>query len=118
VQWPKPLPDFYGEDRHELVQKLAYRRWEKRGSQLGSREIDWFATEKVLIHLKKSSGSDNALHENRDDDEYKKFAQDNVENLAPFMIHELFSLPTETASGSHPCCVVSVTYDQTVLSRR
>ena len=31
-------------------------------------------------------------------------------NLAPFMIHELFPCPTETASGSHPCRVVSVTY--------
>src|ERR1700675_1439850 len=31
-------------------------------------------------------------------------------NLAPFMIHELLLSPTETASGSHPCCVVLVTY--------
>src|SRR6266436_3716533 len=31
-------------------------------------------------------------------------------NLAPFMIHELLLSPTETASGSHPCCLVSVTY--------
>jgi hypothetical protein len=29
--------------------------------------------------------------------------------LAPFMIHELLLSPTETASGSHPCCVVSFT---------
>ena len=29
------------------------------------------------------------------------------------MIHELFPSLTETASGSHPCCVVSVTYDRT-----
>ena len=33
--------------------------------------------------------------------------------LDPFMIHELFPSLTETASGSHPCCVVSVTYDRT-----
>src|SRR6266849_7958473 len=33
--------------------------------------------------------------------------------LAPFMIHELLPSLTETASGSHPCCVVSVTYDRT-----
>jgi len=26
------------------------------------------------------------------------------------MIHELLLSPTETAAGSHPCCVVSVTY--------
>jgi len=30
--------------------------------------------------------------------------------LAPFMIHELLLSPTETASGSHPCRVVSITY--------
>jgi len=28
------------------------------------------------------------------------------------MIHELLPSPTETASDSHPCCVVSVTYDR------
>src|ERR1700674_304883 len=32
--------------------------------------------------------------------------------LAPFMIHELLLSPTETASGSHPCCVVSVAYQR------
>jgi hypothetical protein len=32
--------------------------------------------------------------------------------LAPFMIHEAFPYLTETASDSHPCCVVSVTYDR------
>jgi hypothetical protein len=31
--------------------------------------------------------------------------------LDPFMIHELFPSLTETALGSHPRCVVSVTYD-------
>ncbi len=30
--------------------------------------------------------------------------------LAPFMIHELFPSLSETASGSHLCCVVSVPY--------
>ena len=30
--------------------------------------------------------------------------------LAPFMIHEALPTLTETAFGSHPCCVVSVTY--------
>ena len=48
VQWPKPLTDFYGEDRHELVQKLAYKHWEKRGRPLGSPEVDWFAAEKAM----------------------------------------------------------------------
>src|SRR5260370_41922304 len=35
------------------------------------------------------------------------------QDLALFMIHELLLSPTETASGSHPCRVVSVTYDRT-----
>ncbi|MFZ0760354.1 MAG: DUF2934 domain-containing protein [Candidatus Sulfotelmatobacter sp.] len=48
LQLPEPLTDFYAEDRHELVQKLAYRHWEKRGSPLGSPEIDWFAAEKAV----------------------------------------------------------------------
>ena len=48
VQRTKPLTDFYAEDRHELVQKLAYQHWEKRGSPLGSPEMDWFAAEKAL----------------------------------------------------------------------
>jgi hypothetical protein len=39
VQRPKPLTDFYGEDRHQQVQKLAYQYWEKRGSPLWSPEI-------------------------------------------------------------------------------
>jgi hypothetical protein len=48
VRRPKPPTDSYGEDCHELVQKLAYQHWEKRGSPLGSPEIDWFAAEKVM----------------------------------------------------------------------
>ena len=36
VQRLKPLTDFYGGDRHELVQKLAYQYWEERGSPLGT----------------------------------------------------------------------------------
>jgi len=30
--------------------------------------------------------------------------------LAPCMIHETFRTPTETAFGSHPRCVVSISY--------
>ncbi len=48
VEKPKLLTDFYGEDRHELVQKLAYQHWEGRGCPLGSPEIDWFAAEKAV----------------------------------------------------------------------
>ncbi len=32
--------------------------------------------------------------------------------LAPFMIHELLPTLTETAFGSHPRCVVSISYDE------
>ena len=56
VQRPKPLTDFYAEDRHELTQQLAYQRWEKRGNPLGSPEIDWFAAEKALRGYLLASG--------------------------------------------------------------
>jgi hypothetical protein len=56
VQRPKPLPDFYGEDRHELVREIAYQHWEKRGSPLGSPEIDWFAAEKTVRAYLSASG--------------------------------------------------------------
>lgn len=56
VQPPKPLTDFYGEDRHELVEKLAYQLWKKRGSPLGSSEIDWFAAEKTVREYLLTSG--------------------------------------------------------------
>jgi hypothetical protein len=55
-QRPKPLTDFYGEDRHEFVQKIAYQYWEKRGSPLGSPEIDWFAAEKKARSCLLASG--------------------------------------------------------------
>jgi len=47
-QGPKSLTDFYHEDRHELVQRLAYEYWEKRGHPFGSPETDWFAAESDL----------------------------------------------------------------------
>ena len=56
VQRPKPMTDFYGEDRHERVQKLAYQHWERRGSPLWSPEIDSFAAEKALRACLLSSG--------------------------------------------------------------
>jgi hypothetical protein len=58
VQRPIPLTDFYGEDRHELVQELAYQHWEERGSPLGSPEIDWFAAEKAMRAQLLGSGID------------------------------------------------------------
>jgi len=45
---PKPLTDFYGEDRHDLVQKLAYQHWEQRGRPIGSPAVDWLAAEKTV----------------------------------------------------------------------
>lgn len=56
LQSPQPLTDFYGEDRHELVQKLAYQHWDKRGRPLGSPEIDWFAAEKAARSYLLASG--------------------------------------------------------------
>ncbi len=56
AQQPNPLTDFYAEDRHELVQRLAYQLWEKRGSPLGSPEIDWFAAEEALRAYLSASG--------------------------------------------------------------
>jgi hypothetical protein len=56
VQRPKPMTDFYGEDRHELVQELAYQHWEKRGSPIGLPEIDWFAPEKAMRAYLLASG--------------------------------------------------------------
>jgi hypothetical protein len=64
VQRTKPLTDFYAEDRHELVQKLAYQHWEKRGSPLGSPEMDWFAAEKALRAYLLESGIE--LRSNQD----------------------------------------------------
>ncbi|HTS09741.1 MAG TPA: DUF2934 domain-containing protein [Candidatus Eisenbacteria bacterium] len=52
----EPLTDFTGEDRHELVQKLAYQHWEKRGCPLGSPEIDWFVAENTVRSYLLSSG--------------------------------------------------------------
>ena len=57
VQRPKPLTDFYGESRHELVQRLAYQYWEKRGRPLDSPEIDWFAAENDLRSYLLASGT-------------------------------------------------------------
>ena len=63
VQRPQPLTDFYGEDRHELVRKLAYQHWGKRGFPLGSPEIDWFAAEKTVRAYLLASGIQLGLDE-------------------------------------------------------
>ncbi len=46
----------YGEDRHELMQKLAYEHWEKRGRPLDSPEIDWLAAEEAVRSYLSASG--------------------------------------------------------------
>ena len=47
-QTPEFTTDFLGEDRHELVAKLAYELWTKRGRPLGSPDVDWFAAEQAV----------------------------------------------------------------------
>ena len=44
IQKPESLAHPY-ECRHEVVQRLAYEYWEKRGHPIGSPEVDWFAAE-------------------------------------------------------------------------
>lgn len=48
--------DFPGEDRHEVVAKLAYQHWEARGRPLGSPEVDWLAAERDLYESLVASG--------------------------------------------------------------
>lgn len=50
------IPDFLGEDRHELVSKLAYKLWEQRGRPFGSPEVDWFAAERAVYSALVASG--------------------------------------------------------------
>jgi hypothetical protein len=42
------IPDFAYEDRHEFVEKLAYRLWEERGRPSGSPDVDWLAAERAV----------------------------------------------------------------------
>jgi hypothetical protein len=34
--------------RHDEIARLAYELWERRGRQLGSSEVDWYAAESAL----------------------------------------------------------------------
>jgi hypothetical protein len=43
------IPDFAYEDRHEFVEKLAYRLWEERGRPFGSPDVDWLAAEQAVF---------------------------------------------------------------------
>ena len=42
------IPDFSYEDRHEFVERLAYKLWEERGRPSGSPGVDWDAAERAV----------------------------------------------------------------------
>jgi len=50
------IPDFLYEDRHQYVEKLAYKLWEERGRPSGSPEVDWSAAERVVYSSLAASG--------------------------------------------------------------
>jgi len=50
------VPDFSYDDRHEFVEKLAYKLWEQRGRPLGSPDVDWFAAEQAVYASLVASG--------------------------------------------------------------
>jgi hypothetical protein len=48
--------DHMYESRHELVTKLAYELWEKRGCPVGSPDVDWLAAEQAVYASLVASG--------------------------------------------------------------
>jgi hypothetical protein len=50
------MPDFLYESRQEFVETLAYKLWAKRGSPLGSPDVDWFAAEHAVYESLVASG--------------------------------------------------------------
>jgi hypothetical protein len=52
----KLCTDYLGEDRHELVAKVAYKLWEERGRPFGSPDVDWFAAERDVYSSLVASG--------------------------------------------------------------
>jgi hypothetical protein len=42
------MTDSFEQYRHELMRKLAYEYWERRGRPFGSSEVDWSAAEKAI----------------------------------------------------------------------
>jgi hypothetical protein len=50
------IPDFSYEDRHEFVERLAYKLWEERGRPTGSPDIDWVAAERAVYASLVASG--------------------------------------------------------------
>jgi hypothetical protein len=65
LQTPQFSNDFFGEDRHELVAKLAYEHWEARGRPFGSPDVDWFAAERALYESLVASGLVSPSRDNR-----------------------------------------------------
>jgi len=55
------MNQFFAGDLHELVEKLAYEYWQRRGRPLGSPEADWFASEKALASSRGHSEDDLSL---------------------------------------------------------
>ena len=50
------IPDFSYEDRHEFVERLAYKLWVERGRPSGSPDVDWVAAERALYSSLVASG--------------------------------------------------------------
>jgi hypothetical protein len=50
------IPDFSYEDRHEFVERLAYKLWEERGRPSGSPDVDWVAAERAVYSSLVASG--------------------------------------------------------------
>ena len=50
------MPDFSYEDRHEFVERLAYKLWEERGRPSGSPDVDWVAAERAVYSSLVASG--------------------------------------------------------------
>ncbi len=50
------IPDFLYKDRHEFVEKLAYKLREERGRPFGSPDVDWFAAERAVYSSLVASG--------------------------------------------------------------
>ena len=64
------IPDFAYADRHEFVERLAYKLWAQRGRPFGSPDVDWFAAEQAVYASLVASGmitpSSNAPRDMRD----------------------------------------------------
>ena len=57
------IPDYLYEDRHEFIEKLAYKLWEERGQPLGSPDVDWHAAERAVYSSLEASGTEHPSEE-------------------------------------------------------